>query len=100
MKEQLIQLASKKGFISKIIDKSVSAKYSYKDFYYLWLCELQNYLIECHNISVEVYHDRGPNLWYRGRYHMLNDSLDVEPLDGHKTKLESLEKGLQEILVQ
>jgi hypothetical protein len=50
MKEQLIQLAKDKGFVSHIIGKSVSAEHTIKDFYYLWLCELQKWLRDTHHI--------------------------------------------------
>jgi hypothetical protein len=39
MKKQLIKLSREKGFISR--DNLVSVDY---DYYYLWMCELQNWL--------------------------------------------------------
>jgi len=54
MQKQLIASAKEKGFESHIIGKSVEAKYSNKDFYYLWMCELQKWLREEHNIILIV----------------------------------------------
>jgi len=53
MQKQLIASAKEKGFESHIIGKSVEAKYSNKDFYYLWMCELQKWLREEHKLIVE-----------------------------------------------
>lgn len=53
IKEKLITLAKEKGFTSNIIGKSVNAQYTSKDFYYLWLCELQKELRNAHKINIE-----------------------------------------------
>ena len=45
MKEQLINLSKKVGFIS--VDNLIKVNDSY---YYLWMCELQKWLMESHNI--------------------------------------------------
>lgn len=54
MKEKLIESAKEKGFKSLIIGKSVNAKYTKKDFYYLWMCEVQKWLRDLHNIDIEI----------------------------------------------
>ena len=52
MKEELIEIATKKGFSSNVIGKSVGSIYSTKDFYYLWMCELQKWLRKVHDNEV------------------------------------------------
>lgn len=56
MKQELLQLAKFKGFESKVIGKSVESVYILnKDlYYYLWMCELQRWLILNHKILVDV----------------------------------------------
>ena len=53
MKEQLILKANKLGFISKFFS-SVPYKYSNKEDlrYYLWLCELSQWLQNEHQITI------------------------------------------------
>ena len=45
----LIQLSKEKGFISR--DNLIKVESDYK---YLWMCELQKWLREVHNIHIEV----------------------------------------------
>jgi len=56
-KQELIKLATDKGFISKAIGKSVDSKSIEKDFYYLWMCELQKWLRDVHKIHVSLFAD-------------------------------------------
>lgn len=51
-RQELIKLATDKGFTSKVIGKSVDNKSTEKDFYYLWMCELQKWLRDVHRIHV------------------------------------------------
>lgn len=50
----LVRLASNKGFTSNIIGKSRESKYSNKDFYYLWMCELQIWLEKTFNCMIGI----------------------------------------------
>ena len=52
--KDLLELSKKEGFESKIIGKSVEAKYSNKDFYYLWMCELQQWLRDIYKIHITI----------------------------------------------
>jgi len=54
MKDKLIELTKKIGFTSAIIGKSIESLYSSKDFYYLWLCELQKWCREIQHLDVFV----------------------------------------------
>ena len=54
MKDKLIELTKKIGFTSTIIGKAVESLYSSKDFYYLWLCELQKWCREIKHLDVFV----------------------------------------------
>ena len=56
MKQELLQLAKFKGFESRVINKSVESVYILnKDlYYYLWMCELQRWLILNHKILVDI----------------------------------------------
>ena len=54
MKKQLIELANDKGFKSPVIGKSVESEVSNKPFYFLWMCELQKWLIDECNVIVLV----------------------------------------------
>lgn len=51
MKEQLIKLAKEKGFISNI-HKAISMQTNDSLYEYLWMCELQKWLRDEHDIHV------------------------------------------------
>ena len=88
----LIKLSNEKGFLSK--DKLISVN---SEYYYLWMCELQKWLREAHNI--DVYATWGTSygnvVWYFYTSYIGIDSPMVS-----KEKFicyeEALEKGLQE----
>jgi hypothetical protein len=83
MKQELITLANKKEFISEIIGKSVEHKYTEKDFYYLWLCELQKWLKDKHNIHISI----DWNIDLKGNYCFMIDTLDKFCIyDGYKNQ--------------
>lgn len=92
MKEQLIQLAKDKGFISLVIGKSVTAKYSNNPYYYLWLCELQKWLREKHHRHINIRH-LGSNFFVT-----LSGGEHVNLGNQFRYYEEALEKGLQEQL--
>ena len=108
MKEELIQLAKEKRFISGIIGKSVESKHSTKDFYYLWMCELQKWLREEHNWHIIIFTDDGDLEYDNVRYYFEvryiipsfkeedKDSLVSE--EGYKTYELALEVALLEAL--
>jgi hypothetical protein len=52
--ESTFKLAREKGFESKVIGKSVCSKYSKNPYEYLWLCELQKWIREIHDIHIEI----------------------------------------------
>ena len=101
MKEQLIKLANDKGFTSHIIGKAVDAKHSNKDFYHLWMCELQKWLREVHNIDIDITrcnvqnHNDGVGYQYEYITPVIESISDFKI---YKTYEEALEKGLQEAL--
>lgn len=49
MKDELIELSKEKGFLSR--DRLVSV---YDSYYYLWMCELQQWLREKHDIEINI----------------------------------------------
>lgn len=59
MKDELMKLSQDKGFLSR--DAYVNVTLSY---YYLWMCELQQWLREKHNILVTI--DCDPDV-YNGK---------------------------------
>ena len=100
MKSQLISLAKEKGFISPIIGKSVEAQYTNKDFYYLWMCELQKWLRTDWNIILLVHYsyfgtDQDPELYY---YSVIDNNRKLQEGSYYMEYEKALEKGLQEIL--
>ena len=100
MQKQLIASAKEKGFESHIIGKSVEAKYSNKDFYHLWMCELQKWLREKHNIHISIWYN---NLTEKWRVDYIIDILLDEEYYCDKdreqnTYEEALEEGLKEAL--
>lgn len=65
MKEKIIELAKEKGFTSEFLYNH-PYKYSPKEplRWYLWMCELQNWLIEEHRIYAYVdWHDCSSVIW-------------------------------------
>lgn len=105
MKEQLITLAKEKKFTSKIIGKSVEATHSTKDFYYLWMCELQKWFREEHqiHISITIFEDNtwAGDLIHEGAEYEWNDldaPYDAENCNSYEEVLEiCLIKALQMI---
>lgn len=89
----LVKLASNKGFISRNNLIKVN-----NDYYYLWLCELQKWLREKHNIIVYL----SPVLPDVKEWGILIFQVkSIESLDDfrfYKTYKLALEKGLQKAL--
>ena len=61
MKEKLIELSKEKGFESKIYKELIKIgiwiKLSNNHAYYLWMCELQKWLRENHNIHIFIHYN-------------------------------------------
>lgn len=100
MKDKLIKLAKEKGFVSDIIGKSVDSKYSKKDFYYLWMCELQQWLEKQHNILITtvVYQEElSFKSWF---YEIIISNIDhiIQLNEEQLSRKEALEEGLYESL--
>jgi hypothetical protein len=98
MEKKVIELATEEGFISSIIGKSVEAKYSNKDFYYLWMCELQKWLREVHGIHIQITTDDGIDFGWC--LNVINSPED----SGYwryffKTYEEALEESLKQALI-
>jgi len=97
MKEKLILLSKENGFISKIIGKSVEAQYSNKDFYYLWMCELQKWFREEHNIHIVIIPTIETYWTFKvGRLSNFKDQPPFKEVNGsdYNTFEEALEEGL------
>lgn len=105
--DKVAKLAKEKNFESRIIDKSKDSLYSYNKelFKYLWLSELQRWLIENHGISVSVVADYYSTVVYNCWIMTKNgDEYTIElsnPIDTkfgieyyETTYKEALEKGL------
>ena len=89
MKEQLIELAHKKEFISR--DRLIIVNDSY---YYLWMCELQKWLREKYNIHISI----DWNVDLKGNYCFMIDKEDKFCVyDGYKNNnyFDSYEKCLE-----
>ena len=99
MKEQLIILAKEKGFISEIIGKSVDSKYSKKDFYYLWMCELQKWLRETYQINILICPSK-LGYWWQIYDEKEEDSIDDTTDTYYKIYEKALEKVLLKILTE
>jgi hypothetical protein len=107
-KSILSKLAKEKGFISNIIGKSVESKYSTKDFYYLWMCELQKWLRENHKIHILIYVNNDnegnePIVWsyaYNSRFDNVlhDDSFNYITDEEFNSYEEALEEGLEQAL--
>jgi len=101
MQKQLIASAKEKGFESHIIGKSVEAKYSNKDFYYLWMCELQKWLREEYKIDIWIT-DRSD--MHQNGYGIVISGNDFESIELNEYMAvgtyyeEALEEGLKEAL--
>ena len=97
MQKQLIASAKEKGFESHIIGKSVEAKYSNKDFYYLWMCELQKWIREEYGIDLVILPEHlEKEVGYR---------CSIEPLNSQSYETshcysyeQALEEGLKQAL--
>lgn len=91
MKDELIELSKEKGFLSR--DKLVSV---YNSYYYLWMCELQQWLREVHNIQVYVY---STTLYMNNQYKDYVYNIDGNNLDTRKG-FDKYEEALEEALKQ
>lgn len=97
MKRELILLAKEKGFISPVIGKSVEAEWSNKPFYYLWMCELQEWLRDVYDIWVIVdFEDDSEELYVYARNKNGNHLFDI--YKNNFSYKEMLEIGLYEAL--
>lgn len=102
MKEELLEISSKLGFISR--DNLIEVN---DDYYYLWLCELSMWCMLNHNIYVQVnsYHCLGKDKPFGLCVDLLTeegiwDYGDVGNLEdpNFETYIEALEYGLLESL--
>jgi len=100
----LVQLSADKDFTSR--DKLVVVVESY---YYLWMCELQRWLREEHNLEVLVYCNASGYVWeiskdYHGGNNAGGTHISFSDLSGPnsagawETHEGALEKGLEEAL--
>lgn len=102
-KKKLIETAINKDFTSKVIGKSVYSKYSSKTdlFYYLWMCELCDWLKKEHGIHI-ITNVNISGKWYFEIYGLSNKrcaQVYDEKYDIIFNKKESaLERGLIESL--
>lgn len=92
MKEQLIELSKQVSFLSR--DSLIKVNDNY---YYLWMCELQKWLRDVHNVHIEVTHWKSKindrfeylfSVYFPGH---INDSGDF----WNNTYEEALEEGLK-----
>jgi len=94
MKQQLLEKALKLGFKSKISIVHENLKVSdggitEKLLYYLWLCELQKWIREVHEIHINI--DRS----YERGFYLYEYFIDKNYQEfGFKTYEEALEEGL------
>ena len=98
MKEKIIKFAKEKEFVSEIIGKSVHSKHSSKDFYYLWLCEVQKWLREKCGYHIMI--DITINSYWYFQIFSLNSKRNAE-VTGYNEFLfkdykEALQKGVYE----
>lgn len=93
MKEELIKQSEEKGFISR--DRLVKVNESY---YYLWMCELQKWLRDKHNIDVQAPCIRFNSLKVKGyQYAITSDNYQQFTQEGdYNTYEQALEQGLIE----
>lgn len=97
MKQELIELAIKHKFIPK------NLSISWKEDYYLWMCELQQWLREVHNIYVVCnlfitdLEQKGAD-YYLFCYDLNNKSVIEDFIDNFVSYEEALETGLLEAL--
>lgn len=85
MKNELIQLAKEKGFIPE------NLTIGWKEDYYLWLCSLQKWLREVHNIDVFILKNNFNSTYFCRTY-----SINEEGSWKEGTYGEALERGLQQ----
>lgn len=108
MKEQLIKLANEKCFLSKLsiilsgidyIPKTIE-KYIEDIEHYLWMCELQKWLMDTYDIYVNSYPYQIPELYFGSDIIKFNGiTLDLLNQTLHdETYEQALEKGLFEAL--
>ena len=97
MEKKIIELATEKGFTSSIIGKSVEAKYSNKDFYYLWMCELQKWLREVHKIHIAILPKILPN--NEIKYYSFRGKIKKDWTELFNTYEEALEEALKQVLI-
>lgn len=109
MKENIIELkvkAKEKGFASSI--ELVHENYKSPDggeleklLYYLWMCELQKWLMEKHNIVPFVIHDFDTLLKYNRGFNgeIIFDQTLLEIYDGNDC-FNSHEECLEQVLIE
>ena len=101
MKNELMELSQDKGFLSR--DEYVNVTL---DYYYLWMCELQQWLREKHNCIVECnfVKQEGINLLkYESTidYYGINWEIEqTENYDFVSSLYETYEEALEESLKQ
>ena len=104
MKEQLIELAKNKGFISIFLHNK-PYKYNTRENirWYFWLCELQQWFRNNHNIYIDILTDQTtqPKFCFEickythfGNY----EKIQVEEWYLYRTYEECLEESLKESL--
>lgn len=86
MQKQLIKLAREKGFKSKHIDLdffTVKDGNLYEYWLYLWLCELQKWLRDEHNINfwVECFYHDGLNYFCESEIKILDFFKSIDEYD-------------------
>jgi len=96
MKEQLINLAKAKNFQPEWIN-SFPSDMQNNICYYLWMCELQKWLREKHNIHILIHYNVFSEK-YRIEYIIHMDRELEEEYPEVKTFEQALEKGLFEAL--
>lgn len=110
MKEQLIKLAEEKGFFQDFTAMQIS--YGHLDIDYLWMCELQKWLRDKHNIDIIFEPERyknGINYCVQAQcFDLINGDSKLNFIinatymfnDNHEypTYEQALEKGLSEAL--
>lgn len=86
----LIQLSKNKNFISR--DRLIAVN---EEYYYLWMCELQRWLREKHNIHIGTVCNNLQDLLFSSEIIYIGDCLVTNT---HKTYEKALEEGLYEAL--
>ena len=86
----LVQLSKEKGFMSR--DKLIGVTGDYK---YLWMCELQKWLRDVHNIEIAVQWFDNCYIKAVAKKPFKANTYRVEGIESYE---EALEAGLQEAL--